>query len=60
MTIKRKPLTCPVCGFRRLIDSSYATLTELRAEKDIEGLWIPDYFQKYPKCKNQIGIKKVS
>lgn len=57
--VTKKQLTCPVCGFKRLIDSSESTQSELKAEKDIRGMWKPDYYQKCPHCKNQIGIRKV-
>jgi len=57
---RRKNLICPVCGFGRLIDAAENTCSELKAEKEIDIQWVPDYFQKCPKCKNQIGIKKVS
>lgn len=56
----RKQLPCPICGFKRLIDANSDNKSELMAEKDIEKGWIPDYYQKCPNCKNQIGIKKVS
>lgn len=56
---KRKKLRCPVCGFDRLIDSSVATNSELVPEDKILDGWVPDYFQKCPHCKSQIGIKKV-
>ena len=53
-----KQLKCPVCN-RRLIDSTESTKSELRVEKEMDSCWIPDYIQKCPHCKNQIGIKKV-
>lgn len=61
MSVKaKKQLPCPVCGFRRLIDADSNNKSELIAERNIEGEWVPDYYQKCPNCKNQIGIKKVS
>ncbi len=59
MRIKKK-LPCPVCGFERLIDEDEHTKTEAKAESAMPPDWIADYFQKCPRCKNQIGIKKVS
>ena len=56
----RISLKCPVCGFRRLIDSSASIKSELKVESDINKGWIADYYQKCPQCKNQIGIRKVS
>lgn len=58
--MKRKKYECPVCGFDRLIDADVQNKSELKAEKDIPKGWIPDYYQKCPRCKNQIGIRKVS
>ncbi len=56
---KRKHLSCPLCGFKRLIDAEADNQSELVAEKDMKIDWKADYFQKCPKCKNQIGIRKV-
>lgn len=56
--IKRIPLTCPICK-KRLIDTTENTESELIPEDKIQGNWLPDYFQKCPKCKNQIGIRKI-
>lgn len=56
----RTQLDCPICGFKRLIDSDINTKSELKPEKDIKNGWHADYFQKCPRCKNQIGIKKIS
>ncbi len=55
----RKSLKCPVCDFR-IIDTDAGSKSELKAEKDIPPGWKADYYQKCPKCKNQIGIRKVS
>ncbi len=57
--MEKKKLKCPVCGFERLIDSAAGTNSELVPEKKISAGWVPDYYQKCPQCKNQIGIKKV-
>ena len=59
MIAHRKALPCPVCGFGRLIDSTSDNKSELVPEKDIKDGWVPDYFQKCPRCKTQIGIKKI-
>lgn len=56
----KKKIPCPVCGFHRLIDAEASNQSELRAEENITLDWKPDYFQKCPRCKNQIGIRKVS
>ena len=58
--IAKTQLTCPVCGFPRLIDSGAHTVSEVIPESKIQAGWQPDYFQKCHKCGNQIGIKKVS
>ncbi len=58
MENKKIQLHCPVCGCR-IIDSSTTVKTELKAEKEIDAIWKPDYFQKCTRCKNQIGIRKV-
>lgn len=58
--MNKKRLVCPVCGFKRLIDADVRNKSELKAEKEVSDLWIPDYYQKCPGCKNQIAIKKVS
>lgn len=57
---QKQQLVCPVCGFRRLIDSDMNTKSELKSEKEICNGWRADYYQKCPKCRNQIGIKKIS
>lgn len=59
MSIRKKPLRCPICG-QRIIDAIENNMdTKLVPEKDMDENFIPDYFQKCPKCKNQIAIKKV-
>ena len=58
--IHKKKLSCPVCNFNRLIDADESTMSELVPESSIVPGWIPDYYQKCPVCKNQIGIKKLS
>lgn len=55
----KKKLICPVCGFGRLIDASADNKSELKVETEINGDWQPDYYQKCPQCKNQIGIRKI-
>ena len=55
----KKQLKCPVCG-QRIIDATAPTTSELVEESRIKPGWHADYFQKCPRCKNQIGIKKVS
>lgn len=57
---KKKKLSCPVCGFNRLIDADIDNQSELISEDKMPKDWQPDYFQKCPHCKNQIGIRKVS
>lgn len=56
----KRMLPCPECGFRRLIDADEHTKTETIAEVKMPQDWIPDFFQKCPQCKKQIGIRKVS
>lgn len=58
--IRKKKFPCPICGFKRLIDADENNVSELIAEKDMPLNWHPDYFQKCPQCKQQIGIRKVS
>lgn len=58
--MRKKRLCCPCCGFRRLIDAEEDNISELYAENTMPANWKPDYFQKCPQCKNQIGIRKVS
>lgn len=55
----KKKLGCPVCGFKRLIDADENNESELIAEEQMPDGWHPDYFQKCPQCKKQIGIRKV-
>ena len=57
--MRKKQLKCPVCG-QRIIDASDKNISELVAEANMKPGWDPDYYQKRPKCKKQIGIKKVS
>lgn len=57
---EKKQLKCPVCGFKRLIDSDANIKSELIAENKMQDGWKPDYYQKCPKCRNQIGIRKIS
>lgn len=52
-------LYCPLCSFR-LLDSSLSIRSELKAEKDTDDSWKPDYYIKCPRCKNQIVIRKLS
>lgn len=58
--VHKKKLSCPVCNFKRLIDADESTKSELIPESRIEPGWVPDYYQKCPVCKSQIGIKKLS
>ncbi len=58
--MRRKKLSCPFCGFKRLIDADENNQSELIAEDQMPVDWHPDYFQKCPQCKKQIGIRKVS
>lgn len=53
---RKKKLSCPLCGFNRLIDADVDNLFELMPEDKMPKDWHPDYFQKCPHCKNQIGI----
>ena len=55
-----KSIECPLCGFRRLIDARPDIVSELIPESDMPPGWTPDYIQKCPRCKQQIGIRKVS
>lgn len=55
----KKRISCPICGFARLIDSDENVKSELREESEITDGWHPDYFMKCPHCKKQIGIKKI-
>ena len=52
-------LYCPLCNFR-LLDSSILIRSELKADKDVDEKWRPDYYIKCPRCKNQIAIRKLS
>lgn len=56
---RRKQLKCPVCGFKRLIDAEESNVSELIPESRMNSGYKPDYFQKCPQCKNQIGIRKL-
>lgn len=56
----KKQLCCPVCGFKRVLDSDERIQSEVYAEKDMPLTWRPDYVTKCKRCGNQIGIKKVS
>ena len=56
--ISRRQLGCPACG-ARLIDAVFDIKSELVAEEDFRPGWEPDYIQKCPRCKRQIGIRKV-
>jgi len=58
--IEKTQLICPVCGLKRLIDASADTKSELIPESKIKKGWKADYYQKCPKCRNQIGIRKIS
>ena len=59
-TYQKKQLACPACGFKRLIDAEEHNISELISETKAPRGWIPDYFQKCPQCKSQIGIKKIT
>ena len=56
---KKKILKCPLCG-ARLIDSAKNIVTELTPQGNAECEKVSDYYQKCNKCKQLIGIKKVS
>lgn len=56
---KKKRIQCPVCGFPRLIDADANTESELIPEEEVKEGQEPDYYQKCPQCKKQIGIRKV-
>lgn len=58
--MKKTKLKCPVCGYERLIDASVHNRSILFPESKMPTGWEPDYYQKCPRCKNEIGIKKVS
>lgn len=53
-------LECPICHFRRLIDTRKGCKSELKGMRDFPENWVPDYYQKCPSCKQEIGIRKVS
>jgi cytochrome c-type biogenesis protein CcmH/NrfF len=53
----RKKLECPICNFSRLVDSDIRIKSELKAESKTN--WVADYYVKCPKCKNEIGIRKI-
>lgn len=56
--MEKVQLRCPVCG-ARLIDSVSGNRSELVPEWRFRTGWKPDYIQKCPKCKTQIGIRKL-
>jgi len=56
----KKSISCPVCGYERLIDTSVDTRSELIEEGKMPPEWKPDYYQKCHCCKKEIGIKKIS
>lgn len=60
MLKRKRRIPCPVCGFERLIDADIDNKSELKAEKELSDDWIPDYYQKCPRCKNQIAIRKIT
>lgn len=53
----RRQLSCPVCG-QHLVDADDNTKSQVRPVQK-NSKWIPDYYQKCPRCKNDIGIKTV-
>lgn len=55
--MKRIQIKCPFCKYR-IIDSNADINTRTGPEEEAPG-WIPDYIQKCPRCKKQIGLKKV-
>lgn len=55
----RKMLTCPVCGFKRLIDAAEDTVSQLYPADMMPQGWQPDYFQKCSHCRSEIAIKKI-
>lgn len=57
---RKKKLACPVCGFGRLIDAGENNKSEMFSEDKMPDGWKPDYYQKCPQCKNQIGIRKIA
>ena len=57
---KHRPrLPCPICEFKRLIDTGQHTLsrTLVAGESDYPNA---DYYQKCPCCKAEIGIQKLN
>lgn len=50
-------IRCPNCG-QRIIDSNAEIGTRVGPEEEGPD-WIPDYIQKCPRCKKQIGIQKI-
>ena len=57
--MRKKRLSCPVCGFKRLVDADERVISELYDESKMPPGWKADYFAKCCKCGCQIGIKKV-
>ena len=57
---KHESLICPVCGFKRLIDTGQGCKSELKKIDYDTSEWQADYYQKCKRCKNEIGIRKVS
>jgi len=53
---------CPNCGSRLLdAEKGVKTLTKIIYAHDTgqsTDLWVPDYYEKCWKCKQEIGIKK--
>lgn len=54
----RPRLSCPVCGFGRLIDTGQHTHSELHVMERGDP-WEADYFAKCDNCKADIGIRKI-
>lgn len=56
--MQKKHIQCPLCH-GRIIDANEKIKTMVLTEDDIKLGMTADYFSKCPKCKNEIGIKKV-
>jgi len=51
-------LACPCCGWHRLIDTGKRTRSRTISPNDPEHP-DADYYQKCPRCGEQVGIKKI-
>ena len=56
---RKKSIACPSCGYKRIGDAFEGTKYEAFPEEKIPDGWVPDFFHKCPKCKREIGIRKI-